>query len=749
MESNVKIERGEIEVDSRHTARGIRTAIQGNVIRALTELITNADDSYTRLESENKPAKGIIEIEYKKERYGCEFTVRDFAEGMSVDGVRLGFTHYGASTSGLSEGKRVRGYFGQGAKDALASMKDGKICTFKDDSFVECRLYIENGKPRYEIIGPNHETQVPRYKHKIHENGTVAYFKNDPNQGVKTPQFDTVHEQLANNYLLRKIMTNPKRKITLLNKNSTEIREIKYLLPPGKKILSERFSIPFKKYDNFPILITIFRADNELTQAGDDRAGGLLIIDEAEAVLDISLFKFDNEPFAARFFGEVTIEGFRKLLENEETVLSEERNGLQKRHPFCVDLINEIEKRLAAKVNEERARKQQEERKMGDKELLRYKKSFDFLNKIAEEEIQEAINLGDIRSKEIEAPPNGMCIYPSSAQITVEKRYNFQLWIDTKKITFGSLIKVESSKSKIQVISPEIEICESDGEGVIRKSVTIIGREPNIAGRIFAKFRNIFTEANVSVIPEKEFLLSEGLIFQPESITLHPNRTRKVYLIVNLKKISVGNTIKIISDNDTIKISPTEVIVAKSSVVNDLAKFELDIWGEGIGQHAMITAQHGESMSFLGVSITAKEETTVVGRKGMFSNEPEYNFDLEPTQRAHYSKETGKVIIYVNFPTIKYYVGKNLEYIETLPAQILLSDIIAEKCFYEIAKNKVEQRAALINPDGVYDNIQREANLLSKKHGKTFHELSVDQNMIDAARNKHLGNFGEADKNLL
>ena len=40
------MEKGVIQSDSRHTTRSIRKAMQGNVIRALVELITNADDSY-------------------------------------------------------------------------------------------------------------------------------------------------------------------------------------------------------------------------------------------------------------------------------------------------------------------------------------------------------------------------------------------------------------------------------------------------------------------------------------------------------------------------------------------------------------------------------------------------------------------------------------------------------------------------------------------------------------------------------
>ena len=43
--------------------------------------------------------------------------------------------------------------------------------------------------------------------------GTIAYFKAHPQKTGRVPQINTVHEEIANNYLLRKIMTNSQRKV--------------------------------------------------------------------------------------------------------------------------------------------------------------------------------------------------------------------------------------------------------------------------------------------------------------------------------------------------------------------------------------------------------------------------------------------------------------------------------------------------------------------------------------------------------
>jgi hypothetical protein len=728
------MERGVIEADPRHTIRRIKKAIRGNVIRALVELITNSDDSYIRMEEENKGHDGLIEIVYKKESYCGLFAVRDHAEGMSIDEVRNGFKKYGAATSGLKAGKSVRGYFGQGAKDALASMAEGKICTFKDGYYTECKLFIEDDKPIYEISGPTLCNQVIRDTHKIYENGTVAYFKADPRNSVTVPQLNTVQEELSKNYLLRRIMTNPSRRIYLIDGETGKKRLLRYQFPQGREILSEDFSIQFSKYGSFPIHISIWRAERELTQIGDDRDGGLLITDDKNAVLDISLFKYENEPLASYFFGEVRIGQFRRLLENEEGVLREERDGLDVKHPFCSTVVTEIEKRLELKVREEKLRRQREaQSKIDIEESIRYKNAIRMINEIAELEAQTVTNLGTNLSDRIEDPPDGFSLYPKSANITVGKRYAFEIRLNTNIVRHGSIIRTSCSNPRIKILTPNIHISMDDGDGIIRKYITVEGSEPNVNGTLRAETSNRFSEAKISVIPEKKVLLDEGMVFQPESVTLRPNQPRKVYLLVYIKIIEDGSRIKISSDNESINVSDIEIVINESDAVRHVAKYEIEVWGDGDGQDGMITAECDEHIALLEVHIRSKEMDQKQGHKGMFS-EPDFNFDPEPLQRTSYSEETGKVIIYVNFPSVQLYLGEDCKFKKTLPAQVMIADLVAERCFYEIAKKKVLNSGAVIRPEAVQDRIQRDAFELSRKYGRKLHEVLVDQNLLTQAK---------------
>lgn len=728
--------KGIIEVDPRHTIRRIKTGMQGDVIRALVELITNSDDSYIRMEENGEIEEGKIEIEYGKCATFGFFAVRDHAEGMATEDVCNNFKRYGASTSGLKVGKKVRGYFGQGAKDALVSMSSGTLCTFKDDKFTRCKLFIEEDRPMYDINDAVSTTKELRDKHKIYGNGTIASFLAHPKITGKVPRFDTIHQELANHYLLRKIMSNPRRKVTLKNLDNKEYRKLGYVNPKGQEIISEEFNIDYEKYGRFPIQISISRAERELNQSGDDRNGGLLIVDEEGIILGISLFKYENEPLAANFFGEVKIGRFRELLLNEEAVLSEEREGLLRRHPFCKLLIPEIEKRLSDMVEKERIRKQNEERnKVDPEETLRYRKAFSILNEIAEVEAKPTTYLGEKKDNQIEDPPGGFYIYPSSAQITIGKRYALELRVNPKVMPHNTIVKISSNSSKINILTPqiELELSQENFDEIIRKFITIEGTEPNIDAVIQATADSKISKARVYILPEKELLLSEGMSFQPESVTLHPNQVRKVNLLVYVKMIESGSQIQFSCDNEAVHISKDHIIVNEFDAIKHIASYQLEVWGEGEGQDALIEANYENYLALLQIKIRAKEESKK-GKKGMF-NEPEFNSDPEPLQRISYSDETGKVIIYTNFPSVNHYLGPNYQFRKEISAQVFIADIVAERCFYEIAKKGVSSRVGFsLSKEAAPDRIQRDAFKLSKKYGKKVHQALVDQSILKESR---------------
>lgn len=206
-----------------------------------------------------------------------------------------------------------------------------------------------------------------------------------------------------------------------------------------------------------------------------------------------------------------------------------------------------------------------------------------------------------------------------------------------------------------------------------------------------------------------------------------------MYLLVYVKIIESGTKIKLSSDNESVNISTHEITVNEADAVRHVAKYEFEVLGQGIGQNAIITAESGYSMALLGIRIRSKKEPPEKKGKGMFK-EPRLVTDPKPTRRTSYSRETGEVLIYVNFPSIKHYIGDECQYKKTLAAQILVADLVAERCFYEMAVQKVEL-GVVIRPEAKPEKIRGIAEMLSQKYGKKAHEALVDQSLVDASRN--------------
>jgi len=724
----------DIPADQRLIARQVRAATQGDAIRALLELIINSDDSYSCLEEKGIPNEGLIEVLYEKEGRCGHFSVRDAAEGMSYDEVSAAFEKYGAATSGFKEGKSVTGFFGTGAKNALAGMTDGRICTFQNNAFCEIRIFLRDDRLRGELEDPQPATESLRSRHGIAGNGTVADFLADPGKGQKVPRFDTVYENLANHWRLRKIMTNPSRKVLLVDlAEKKKRRRLRYTMPKGEERINQQFTVPCEDYGEFPIRPSILRAESELRQEGDDRPGGLLIIDDVGAVLDMSLFKYDREPLAARFFGEVIFGRFREILKREEPVLDEKREGLNRSHPICKAVIAEIEKRIQLLVQEESQRQREARSRIDDEERTRYRGAFKILNEIAEAEAEEVHNLGQDLSAKIEPPSNGFCLYPDSAHVTVGKRYSFEVRIDTERFGPGTLVRMTSSTPKLQIVgNAEFKVARAAERGIMRRFVTVQGTEVVTRAILQAAIGKQTAEATVFVEPKKEEnedLFKYGLVFRPESLTVRMNRTRRALLRVYAKVIEGGSKIALRSDHDSVHVWPEEVVVNEADTQRHVAEYEVEVWGDEPDVTAIVTAECEDRGAPLEVNVRMEEEKERHRGQGKFFAEPHFDQeDSEPLQRTSYSRETGCITIYANFPSIRFYLGENLRHKKSLAAQVLVADLIAERCFFEMARDK--KREVAISPEALPERIQRDAQEFSKKYGMRVHKALVDPALI-------------------
>src|SRR5512147_113151 len=148
-------------------------AIRKDVLRALVEIITNCNDSYSRLEHSGQSVSGEIIIEVRRKHDNSVIRVRDHAEGMNDVRMDIVVGTYGEATSGLKEDKHVRGMWGRGLKDAIFGLGYGSVHSIQDDIFYNSSLLLDNGVPTFELDNPFPATPELREKYGISSgNGT-------------------------------------------------------------------------------------------------------------------------------------------------------------------------------------------------------------------------------------------------------------------------------------------------------------------------------------------------------------------------------------------------------------------------------------------------------------------------------------------------------------------------------------------------------------------------------------------------
>ena len=735
--------KGKIVADSRIIYQSATRAMQGNIIMALIELITNSDDSYDRLQEKVRK----IFVTYQKKGFKGIFSVKDDAAGMGIAELSKYLTYYKENELEYSDAQR--GYFGKGAKDALACMEEGEVVSFKDGRFFRCSVFFdENREPRYEILKNCRTTHALRKKYGIKKNGTVSSFVADPQSDtkIKVPRFATLHSDLQNHYLLRKILQNKNTTVMLINKGKKDRRRLTYSEPKGESILSDSFVLNHDTFDPFDITMEVSRAKTALSQkeAGHQRHGGLLITDDKGVVLDISLFKYDYEDMASRFFGEIVFKDFRKLMKDGELVLSPERDGLLKNHPFVVFFIKEVESRLRELVQDEKSRLQRFDVSDAGKEYQKRQKRFcDVLNEIA----AEVLDFED----EVEVDPDiipidGFAFDMASKSVSQDKNAVFILRMDTSVVPTGTVVKLRSTNPTIkfqnkdnQVIVPK----RKKGSRIVTKTVTVVGSKPDESGTIIAKTKDHTTKGRI-YISAPEDISKYGMAFQFENCNAIPNKPKKVLLLASTKAVQDGDIIILESDSGFLHMSHKKIAVTdmiKSS--KGILKFELEIWGEADGQEGMITATCDSysgwtSEAMIEVKVRYKNPAPSKSKRITFSP-AELRSDLDPPQAASYSREMKKVFIYTKFPTVASFVGSNMEFMNSLPGQMCIAQLTIEKYCYHLASEEIEGKGTILSESNKHDAIQGKANQLMNQYAEKLMAASIDQTLLRKALREKKG----------
>lgn len=483
-------------------------AIRKDVFRALVEVITNCNDSYSRLEQAGWSVGGEIVIEVHRKHKNSIVRIRDHAEGMTDSRMDKVVGTYGEATSGIKEDKHVRGMWGRGLKDSIFGLGYGYVRSFKGGSFYSCSLLIKNGIPTFDLDAPVKATPQLRQKYGVLEgNGTILEIVISRDD-VKVPQFDNFRNYLQRHFELRPIMSNPKRKIVLQEITSDgKIRQehvLSYKSPRGEKVLSEKIKIA-----GYPahVKLEVYRSGIQLStrgEEGDYADGGLLVVSKA-TVISLTMLKYENDPYAAYFYGTMQCDYLHDLLKSDEPVLTATRDGINWTHPFAKALKLAVEERLEPLIQKERKHAMREEKTKLDKQLRqKIQRALHELNNIALNELSN-----HREGRKVQLPASGIAFFPERAYVQTGRTLSMLLRARLTGTTrLERTVRIASNSPEVIVLTPLVILKPHKSDPSVGEArVRVEGRQVGEEGIVTATIGKMHTQAVVQVHSKKEILV--------------------------------------------------------------------------------------------------------------------------------------------------------------------------------------------------------------------------------------------------
>lgn len=746
----------EIKYAARYTRRKRGNAIGKSLLKTLTEPITNSDDSYRRLENEDGSSSPIVISIDKRNR---KVKITDRAEGMGFEELKQKFEYYGADKSGASQGKAVRGLFGQGISDTLLYHEDGTIKTIKDGEASICSFYEKKDKQYINIEKVDDEIEKLSRTWGINtDHGTLIEFTLD--EDTRIHEYENLVEKIGAFYMLRFITADDNRLIKLIyfdHRGRKKESIIKYSFPQGNLVQNKEFTFKFEKYPPIKIDVELYRSERPLVTIGDEKENGLLVHDEKNTVYDLTFFGLDNLPNTDRFYGFVKLTGAREIIldkinhkKHPEEVLSDSRDGFNKQHDFYKQL-ELIMKDWLYPILKEETRKRSDD---GVSEAMkqRQQQAFSEINKLYLELAGEETS-GTITSTRKERPSGGIEFARNNITITQNKKYNLILSIDTRVIKPGVEVEIVSSKKNV-AFSPEKILVEdaSDSNDIFLKSISIMGDKANTADTLTATAGKRSSTVVVSIVPEEIYYPENGLSFYPEYSKITPNKDSSLRLYVDLKLIKKDSVVKLSSSNSEIKLRDQQLTVEKPIHGNYkyyIARLDVVVSGSEVGSSSNIEAVCGKYSATARVDVVARHESLPPTHTGKFKD---WDFDdavSSPFQHTYDSNPQsptyGYILINPNHPINKKYFGDNpkkSQIEKSLHSQLYLAEIILNESLNVIIPEALKSgglpRRIGNDYDVLYYIAQKKFEL-----GSSIYNLFVEEKMPEVRETKVVKEIGE------
>jgi len=560
----------------------------------------------------------------------------DQGTGMSADELQYNFAQYAEAKA---RGEGTRSLFGRGALDVLLYHEHSEIYSVKDGILSVCTISVE-GKTKWKVKELGRATLAVLKKHdlpsEILGHGTVVQFV--LRDGTNIPLEDQILKKLSNFYMLRLIAADPNVDVFVVRDrkaSGVKTDRLRYDFPVGTVIarLSENVDL-HPKFKCF-LDVLVARSEDELPFDPDNielRAGGLLFVDEFDAVLDLTLLpEYDRNPNLRHLFGIVRLTGIRPLLEHllderdAEAVLTVSRDGFDQRNAVTKALFLAVEKLVKPvyDAEEQRVRKSRATRSAQLEQRMR--DALKVINQFNADETKEpGTRPGETTPVPLdEQEPIFFDLHTTTLYATVPKR--LYVYVNVTKVDPGEVVIFESSNPEIKV-QPDTTTVEQGKDGIFAVPVTTTCNLKNQTGEITATTldkaqRSVSATIHIVDVQEPPVTyIPEFIEFGSQRYAGDPNRDNKVILLLNMKAFSgkpeVTFKLEKIKGDVTFKDGTIElkVRVRDEDLSEDgkLARLVVTYRGTGWGQSASL---HASAKLQTGTPCTAECKITIVQQK--------------------------------------------------------------------------------------------------------------------------------------
>lgn len=336
--------RGTLTYTHRAALQDAQQAMGNDLINALIELVTNADDSYERM-----GVKGLNDIRIGVDRGTRTITVEDDGEGMSRDDLESRLTTIGGSTSEFGVHAGVRGFFGRGAKDVpifgattWSSIRGGERAT------LTIRLH-----DRSEAAWESQD----RGSSSEEEHGTevTIHLRSD----VSIPRHSNLLERLGRHFALRPILLDRHRNVTLSDGSLTQ--RVVFEQPRGRKNLGDS-EVELEGFNGITAIVRLFELEDSAADTlSREYYRYSFLVRSGRAAYEIwpggRFARHPHATFLQRLYGEVEIPALNNLMRERDQaglppIVTRGRRGLERgsNHEFAAALDDAIESVIAPQI---------------------------------------------------------------------------------------------------------------------------------------------------------------------------------------------------------------------------------------------------------------------------------------------------------------------------------------------------------------------------------------------------------------